>query len=244
MVGMIMQILYMVMILNKNNRHMDKGILQKLFSQYLTEQNKYPLEHIKLNYKIQQQDGIVILVDVAIVINDIVIQAFMLSSKGDSACSSNIEYSQLIDSVPITSMVELATYDESTEKWILDSRDEISSSPNACFLSYSKTGYDFVKKAKAQIQAKRQEQNINMLSDTCKIARNIGIVYLVIYVLLEVLASCNLCDYQLPLSWELIVMVAIILILSLLPILLPFMSKIQIGSVQLDLMIKEFNTHL
>ena len=222
---------------------MDKNTLQKLFSKYLTEQNKYPLEHIKANYKIQQQGGTVISVDVAIVINDIVIQAFMLSSKGDSVCSSNVEYSQLIDSVPITSMTELVIYDESTEKWILDSRDEISSSPNACFLSYSKTGYDFVKKAKAQIQAKRQEQNINMLSDTCKIARNIGIVYLVIYLLLEVLASCYLCDYQLPLSWELIVMVAIILILSLLPILLPFISKIQIGSVQLDLLIKEFNSH-
>lgn len=222
---------------------MDKTSLQKLFSLYLTEQNKYPLEHIKSNYKIQQQGGTVISVDVAIVINDIVIQAFMLSSKGDSVCSSNIEYSQLIDSVPITSMVELATYDESTEKWILDSRDEKPSSTNVCFFNYSRNCNDFVKKAKAQIQAKRQEQNINMLSDTCKFARNIGIVYLVIYVLLEVLASCNLCDYQLPLSWELIVMVAIILILSLLPILLPFISKIQIGSVQLDLLVEEFNSH-
>lgn len=222
---------------------MDKNTLQKLFRQHLIEQNKYPLEHIKLNYKIQQQDGIVISVDVAIVINDIVIQAFMLSSKGDNANSADVEYMQLIDSIPIISIAEQAIYDESAKVWIIGSKDEISSSPNACFLSYSKTGYDFVEKAKAQIQAKRQEQNINMLSDKCKIARNICIVYLVIYVLLEVLASCNLCDYQLPLSWELIVMLAIILILSLLPILLPFISKIQIGSVQLDLLSKEFNAH-
>lgn len=222
---------------------MDKNTLQQLFSQYLTEQNKYPLEHIKANYKIQQQDGTVISVDVAIVINDIVIQAFMLSSKGDSVCSSNIEYSQLIDSVPVKSMTELVIYDESTKEWVIDSKDEKPTLANACFFNYSRKCNDFVKKAKAQIQAKRQEQNINMLSDVCKIARNIGIVYLVIYVLLEVLANSNLCDYQLPLSWEFIVMVAIILILSLLPIILPFISKIQIGSVQLDLLIKEFNSH-
>lgn len=222
---------------------MDKGILQKLFSQYLTEQNKYPLEQIKLNYKIQQQDGIVISVDVAIVINDIVIQAFMLSSKGDSVCSSNIEYIQLIDSVPVKSMTELVIYDESTKEWVIDSKDEKPTLTSACFFNYSRKCNDFVKKAKAQIQVKRQEQNIDMLSDVCKIARNIGIVYLVTYVLLEVFASSNLCDYQLPLSWEMIVMAVIILILSLLPLILPFISKIQIGSVQLDLLIKEFNSH-
>lgn len=216
---------------------MNKKALQDYFISYLETENKYPKDAIRKDWVIEHNGGNMSL-DIAIVVNNIVVQAFMLFEEGQTP-TSPIEYTQIIDTVAVSSKSLIAIYNTSNQNWKIQSSTNIHTQIAKCFMTFSKVGGDFVECAKTKIEKERWLPAISEFKKICGRFFFIYALYLIVYILLCVME----CEYQAPMSWEFITYITLLLILGLLPYAVPFIKHIKIKDLEIDLLKSEISKH-
>lgn len=213
---------------------MDKKVLQDSFESYLITNGKYPKASICRNWRVANGEDSVIL-DIAIVINDIVIQAFQLFDNTiENESSQTVSFTQTIDSVEVKSEVLFAIYDSIKDSWEFKSSNSNSRNKAKCFMTFSTAGTQFFDNTEEKIQEQRLIPIVSVLKDKCTRICCACTIYLVLYILFYLGNSNGMCSCQLPLSWELLILIAIILLFAVLPSLLPFISTIKVGGVEIN----------
>ena len=213
----------------------DKKELQEAFEKHLIANGKYPKEAIYRNWEVAS-NGSTITLDIAIVINDIVIQAFQLfddKTEGESAPTKT--FTQTIDAVEVENKALTAICDSTDKDWEIKSSNDNSRNKSKCFMLFSTVGKKYFDEAEKIIREKRLLPIASVLKDKCTRICCVCTIYLILYILFFLGDSNGLCNCQLPLSWELLVFIAIILLFSILPYILPFVSAIKIGNVEINL---------
>ena len=216
---------------------MDKKTLQDYFISYLETENKYPKDSIEKDW-ILEKKGDNISFDIAIVVNGIVIQAFILFDEGQTP-TSPIEYTQTIDTVAVSSKSLIAIYNTGNKNWKIQTSTNIHTQMSKCFMTFSKAGGDFVECVKTKIEKERWLPTISGFKKICGIFFSIYALYLIVYILLCVME----CEYQAPMSWEFITYITLLLILGLLPYAVPFIKHIKIKDLEIDLLESEISKH-
>lgn len=216
---------------------MDKTALQDSFVSYLEKEHKYPKDTIRNNWVIEYNGGNVSL-DIAIVVNNIVVQAFMLFEEGQTPTSPTT-YTQIIDTVVITSKSLIAIYDTNDKTWNIPSPTNAHAQIASCFMSYSKVIGDFVKDTKPKIDKERWLPTLSKFKKMCGVFLFTYALYLIAYIFLCVTE----CDYQVPMSWEFLTYITLLLILGLLPFVVPFVRHIKIKDLEIYLLESEISKH-
>jgi hypothetical protein len=218
----------------------DKKELQEAFEKHLIEKGGYPKESIYRDWEVAS-NRVAITLDIAIVINDIVIQAFQLFDNTiENESSQTVSFTQTIDSVEVKSEVLFAIYDSIKESWEFKLPNNNPRNIAKCFMTFSTAGKQFLDNAEEKIQERRLIPIVSVLKDKCTRICCACTIYLVLYILFYVGNSNGICNCELPLSWELLILIAIILLFAVLPSLLPFISAIRVGSVEISLVREVF----
>lgn len=212
----------------------NKKVLQEAFEKYLIAEGKYPKVAIYRDWEVAS-NGCTITLDIAIVINDIVIQAFQLfDDKTESESTLIKTFTQTIDSVEVSSEVLFAFYDSTKGSWEFKSSNSNSRNKAKCFMTFSTAGTQFFDNTEEKIQEQRLIPIVSVLKDKCTWICCACTIYLVLYILFYLGNSNGMCSCQLPLSWELLILIVIILLFAVLPSLLPFISTIKVGGVEIN----------
>lgn len=212
----------------------NKKVLQEAFEKYLIAEGKYPKVAIYRDWEVAS-NGSTITLDIAIVINDIVIQAFQLfDDKTESESTPIKTFTQTIDSVEVKSEVLFAIYDSIKDSWEFKSSNSNSRNKAKCFMTFSTAGTQFFDNTEEKIQEQRLIPIVSVLKDKCTRICCACTIYLVLYILFYLGNSNGICNCELPLSWELLILIAIILLFAVLPSLLPFISTIKVGGVEIN----------
>ena len=214
---------------------MDKKTLQDYFISYLETENKYPKDSIEKDW-ILEKNGDNISFDIAIVVNGIVVQAFMLFDD-EQTPTSPIAYTQIIDTVAVSSKSLIAIYNTGNKNWKIQTSTNIHTQMSKCFMTFSKAGGDFVECVKTKIEKERWLPTISEFKKICGILFSIYALYLIVYILLCVTE----CDYQVPMSWEFLTYITLLLMLGLLPYVVPFIKHIKIKDLEIDLLESEIS---
>ena len=216
---------------------MNKKALQDSFVSYLEKEHKYPKDSIRSNWVIEY-NGSNVSLDIAIVINNIVVQAFMLFDD-EQIPTSPIGYTQIIDTVAVSSKSLIAIYNISNQNWKIQSSTNIHTQISKCFMTFSKAGGDFVECVKTKIEKERWLPTISEFKKICGIFFSIYALYLIVYILLCVTE----CDYRVPMSWEFLTYITLLLMLGLLPYVVPFIKHIKIKDLEIDILESEISKH-
>lgn len=212
----------------------DKKELQEVFEKHLIEKRGYPKESIYRDWEVAS-NRVAITLDIAIVINDIVIQAFRLfNNTTESESMPTMTFTQTIDSVEVKSEVLFAIYDSIKDSWEFKSSNNNSRNKAKCFMTFSTAGTQFFDNTEEKIQEQRLIPIVSVLKDKCTRICCACTIYLVLYILFYLGNSNGICNCELPLSWELLILIAIILLFAVLPSLLPFISTIKVGGVEIN----------
>lgn len=215
----------------------NKKVLQEAFEEYLIAEGKYPKVAIYRDWKVASNGGVITL-DIAIVVNGIVIQAFMLFEEGQTP-SHPIEYEQIIDTVVVPSKSLIAIYNTSNKTWKIQSSTNSHTRIASCFMTISSAGGEFVENAKIKIEKEIWLPVLSEFKKKCCTLFTIYTIYLIVYILTTVFD----CDYQLPMSWEFLTYITLLLAVRLLPFAIPFIKHIKIKDLEIDLLASEILKH-
>ena len=213
----------------------NEKFLQEAFEEYLIAEGKYPKEAIYRDWKVASNGGVITL-DIAIVINDIVIQAFQLfDDKTESESVPTKTFTQTIDSVEVENKALIVIYDSADKDWKIKSPNGSSRNKSKCFMLFSTVGKMYFDETEEIIQEKRLLPIVSVLKDKCTRICCACTIYLILYILFYLGNSNGMKSCKLPLSWELLVLIAIILLFTMLPYLLPFIRMIKVGNTEINL---------
>lgn len=215
----------------------NKKVLQGAFEEHLIAEGKYPKETICRDWEVASNRSTITL-DIAIVVNGIVIQAFMLFEEGQIP-THPIEYTQIIDTVAVPSKSLIAIYNMSNKTWNIQSSTNSHTRIASCFMTISKAGGEFVENAKTKIEKERWLPILSEFKKKCCTLFTIYTIYLLVYILTIVFDS----DYQLPMSWEFLTYITLLLAVRLLPFAIPFIKHIKIKDLEIDLLASEISKH-
>ena len=221
--------------------------LEDRFVEFLQKQG-YPQETIRREWFVYKRPGIhPFRLDIAIVLANVVIQAFEIKanlkgqpSKTQEALRRLSSYSQPINSANITDTVLIVTYDDADKNWYLYSlkaEDWVLAKDE---LNFQSKGQQFVENVKSLLLKQDIDEEVSVV---CKKMSYIGLVYLCLYIIVSVANSSNCITCTLPLTSEMLILYAIIVLVALFPEFIKRIKKISVNGFKLELVENELKQY-